>query len=453
MIIILIMLVVLVFTTVIKNILVIPQASAAIVERFGRYTRILGPGLNFVVPFIDSVKHRIDLREQVVALPPQSVTTRDRMAVKIDTIIHYQVVDPRAAVYEVNDYITAIEELTHTRLRHLIGDIDLARTPALRAEINAALLGFLDEAARKWGIRVNRIELNSIKRAGEETAPTAPPRPPQRDVRKEAKSGRVIGGRYRLISRLGSGGFGQVWKARDESLHVDVAVKEVRLPSSASDTQQVDLLARAVREARNAAQLRDHPSIVTVHDIVSESGAPWMIMQLVDGYSLQEQLDAQGALTVGRTTEIAVALLRALDAAHTADIVHRDIKPANVMLTSNGDVMLTDFGIAVHSTDTRLTATGLFVGSPGYVAPERVRGGDDGGAGDLFSLGVTLYQAVEGRLPFWPDNPTAVVFDEAPRPERAGRLTKLIEQLLEKDPSKRPTAAQALALIERLSRN
>lgn len=162
-IIVLIILVVLVFIALIKTIQVIPQASAAIVERFGRYTRTLNAGLNIVVPFIDTIRNRIDLREQVVPFPPQPVITQDNLVVNIDTVIYYQVTDARAATYEVASYIQAIEQLTVTTLRNIIGGMDLERTLTSREEINAALRGVLDEATGKWGIRVNRVELKAIE--------------------------------------------------------------------------------------------------------------------------------------------------------------------------------------------------------------------------------------------------------------------------------------------------
>lgn len=161
--IVLIILVVLVFIALIKTIQVIPQASAAIVERFGRYTRTLNAGLNIVVLFIDSIRNRIDLREQVVPFPPQPVITQDNLVVNIDTVIYYQVTDARAATYEVASYIQAIEQLTVTTLRNIIGGMDLERTLTSREEINAALRGVLDEATGKWGIRVNRVELKAIE--------------------------------------------------------------------------------------------------------------------------------------------------------------------------------------------------------------------------------------------------------------------------------------------------
>ena len=160
--IVLVILVVLAFIALIRTIQVIPQASAAIVERFGRYTRTLNAGLNIVVPFIDTIRNRIDLREQVVPFPPQPVITQDNLVVSIDTVIYYQVTDPRAATYEVASYIQAIEQLTVTTLRNIIGGMDLERTLTSREEINAALRGVLDEATGKWGIRVNRVELKAI---------------------------------------------------------------------------------------------------------------------------------------------------------------------------------------------------------------------------------------------------------------------------------------------------
>jgi len=162
-IIVLVILVVLAFIALIKTIQVIPQASAAIVERFGRYTRTLNAGLNIVVPFIDTIRNRIDLREQVVPFPPQPVITQDNLVVNIDTVIYYQVTDARAATYEVASYIQAIEQLTVTTLRNIIGSMDLESTLTSRETINAGLRGVLDEATGKWGIRVNRVELKAIE--------------------------------------------------------------------------------------------------------------------------------------------------------------------------------------------------------------------------------------------------------------------------------------------------
>ncbi|MER7468358.1 serine/threonine-protein kinase [Streptomyces sp. NPDC097981] len=268
----------------------------------------------------------------------------------------------------------------------------------------------------------------------------------------QAQPGRAIGGRYRLVGPLGSGGFGRVWRAHDEALDVEVAVKEVWLPQQAgSEHEQEERLARAAREARNAAKLRDKAHIVAVHDVVVEEGTPWIVMRLVEGCSLSEYLRVEGRMPAARVAKVATALLKALKAAHAAGIVHRDLKPANVMLTPDGDVLLTDFGIAVHLTDTRLTVTGGVVGSAEYMAPERLNGGEDQGAGDLFSLGATLYEAVEGTSPFRRDTPTATFAALAlhdPPPPQGGDtpLASLITALLAKRPGDRPTLGQALSL-------
>ncbi|MBX6371760.1 MAG: SPFH/Band 7/PHB domain protein, partial [Acidothermus sp.] len=145
-----------------RTVRIVPQARAGIVERLGRYHRTLTPGLNIVVPFIDRVRPLIDMREQVVSFPPQPVITEDNLVVGIDTVLYFQVTDAKAATYEIANYIQAIEQLTVTTLRNVIGGMDLEKTLTSREEINAQLRGVLDEATGKWGIRVNRVELKSI---------------------------------------------------------------------------------------------------------------------------------------------------------------------------------------------------------------------------------------------------------------------------------------------------
>ncbi|WP_188304995.1 serine/threonine-protein kinase [Streptomyces sp. CBMA123] len=263
----------------------------------------------------------------------------------------------------------------------------------------------------------------------------------------------MIGGKYRLLYDLGAGGFGRVWKARDEYLDVDVAIKEVWLPSAQSEAERAQILARATREARNSAKLRDHPNIITVYDVVTHDGRPWIVMQLVVGYSLEQYTRHRGPLPASKVAEVARALLRALDAAHKRGIIHRDVKPANVMLSTDGTTLLADFGIARHERDTVITAEGTFIGSPEYMAPERLRGEADLPSSDLFSLGATLFQAIEGFSPFRRDtvaaSMSAVLHDE-PLPLKRAKdpLARLIGRALSKEPQERPKTSEFLALLD-----
>lgn len=260
-----------------------------------------------------------------------------------------------------------------------------------------------------------------------------------------------VGGRYELLHELGEGAFGKVWKAWDPVLGTTVAVKEVFL-SGLSESEHAQRLARAEREARNAAKLRDHPNVATVHDAVLEDGKPWIVMDFVDGRSLAQVVAEDGPLPTENVARIARGLLAALRAAHGLEIVHRDVKPQNVLLGADGRVLLTDFGIAVHSADTAMTGSSGLIGTLEYMAPERFNGQDSGPAADLYSLGVTLFQAAEGFSPFHRETPTetltAVVLGTAPEPLRAGPLAPLISRLMDKDPAHRPTAEQALAVLD-----
>jgi serine/threonine protein kinase len=269
-------------------------------------------------------------------------------------------------------------------------------------------------------------------------------------------NGRVIHGRYRLDEVLASGGFGRVWKAYDQTLRADVAIKEMLLPEATSQAELEDRRRRVEREARNAARLRGCPNIVNVYDVFIEDGLPWVVMQLVEGKSLAEYLASHGALDATTAERVARRVLEALRAAHARDVVHRDIKPANILLADDGGVLLTDFGTAVHRADTKVTQTGMLVASMEYIAPERLGDGAEGAACDLFSLGATLYEATEGTSPFHRDTlhatVAAVLHYDPPRPEQAGdRLGGLIVSLLNKDPDLRPDAEQALALLAKPS--
>jgi serine/threonine protein kinase len=261
----------------------------------------------------------------------------------------------------------------------------------------------------------------------------------------------LVGGRYRLDSVLGAGGMGVVWRAYDERLHRTVAVKEVRYPATVTPADRTELTDRAMREARSAAAL-DHPHIVAVYDVVDDDDRPWIVMRLVDGQALDQVVAQDGPLDPERTARLGRNLLDALDAAHAAGIVHRDVKPSNVLIGPDGSALLTDFSIAAAFGAGTLTQTGVLLGSPGYIAPERVRGGTTGPATDLFGLGATLYFAVEGRGPFDAAEPLAGLFAAAtqphPPPVRAAALTPLLDGLLIKDPADRMTSAQARILLE-----
>ncbi|WHT17390.1 serine/threonine-protein kinase [Crossiella sp. CA-258035] len=271
-------------------------------------------------------------------------------------------------------------------------------------------------------------------------------------AQEEARTGRLVGGRYRLAERLAAGGFGRVWRAYDETLRVPVAVKEVWLPPALSQEQHAERLTRAEREARNAAALREHPNIVPVHDIVIEDDKPWLVMRLVAGRSLGERIKERRRLPVAEVREVATALLAALEAVHAARITHRDVKPANVMLAEGGEVLLTDFGIAVHEADPQVTESGMIIGTLEYLSPERAAGQAGAAPSDLFSLGVTLYRAVEGVSPFRREPPRstldAIRFEEPPPMRHAGELAPLITRLLTKDPVQRPSATEARQLLD-----
>ncbi|MFF7448531.1 MULTISPECIES: protein kinase [unclassified Streptomyces] len=264
-------------------------------------------------------------------------------------------------------------------------------------------------------------------------------------------AGRLIAGRYRLLAKLGHGGMGTVWRAKDETVDREVAVKEPRVPDHLPERERANAFERMRREARAAARL-DHPSVVNVHDVAVVDGQPWIVMELVHGRSLGDALQ-EGTLGAREAARIGLEVLGALEAAHAAGILHRDVKPDNVLLGRHDRVVLTDFGIAQIEGETSLTDTGGFVGSPEYIAPERVLGQRPGPASDLWSLGVVLYAATEGVSPFRRSNTPATlqsVLNAAPAPpaSASGPLAEVITGLLHKDPASRPNAARVRALLE-----
>ncbi|UUU39134.1 serine/threonine-protein kinase [Streptomyces sp. NBC_00162] len=261
---------------------------------------------------------------------------------------------------------------------------------------------------------------------------------------------RLIAGRYRLLSRLGEGGMGTVWRAGDEVLHREVAVKEVRAPAHLRAGDIARMYSRLEREAWAAARIPDR-NVVTVHDVVMEDDRPWIVMELIRGQSLADLLRAEGPLTPRHAAHIGAEVLSALRAAHAVGVEHRDVKPANVLLAEDGRVVLSDFGIAMVEGSTALTMTGEVVGSPEYLPPERALGRPSGPESDLWSLGVLLYAAVEGISPFRHDTALstlrAVVDEEPPEPTRAGPLAPVIAGLLRKEPAARTPAAEAAAAL------
>ncbi|GAB2830089.1 hypothetical protein GCM10022221_30940 [Actinocorallia aurea] len=266
--------------------------------------------------------------------------------------------------------------------------------------------------------------------------------------------GRRLADRYVLLDVLGSGGMGTVWKARDETLGRDVAVKELKIAPGLDEATRAEAAERAVREAQATARLR-HPGVVTVHDAFLEEDRPWIIMQLLDGATLDRVLADRGALTPEHTARIGLDVLSALEAAHALGILHRDIKPGNIFLTADGRAVLTDFGIATVEGQATLTRSGMLVGSPGHIAPERLRGERPGPPSDLWSLAATLYRAVEGHHPFRGAAPmavlAAVLTADPVAPVRAGDLGPLLTRLLARDPRARPTPEVVRAVLERVA--
>ncbi|MBO2463416.1 serine/threonine-protein kinase [Actinomadura violacea] len=268
--------------------------------------------------------------------------------------------------------------------------------------------------------------------------------------------------RYRLLSVVGRGGMGTVWRAYDETLDRDVAVKEVRLPGRITETERRALCRRLLAEARATAALR-HPGVAAVHDVLVEGGRPWIVMEFLPSCSLNRLVGESGPLGVRRTAQIGAAVLSVLRAAHTAGILHRDVKPSNVLVCDDGRVLLTDFGLALH-TDQRRDPGGMLQaetmaagieGSPAYLAPERVHGLPSVEASDLWSLGATLYTAVEGFSPFLRCHAlasmVAVLLGDYPRPVRAGALGPVIEGLLRERPEDRLSAEAAARMLQEVA--
>lgn len=268
---------------------------------------------------------------------------------------------------------------------------------------------------------------------------------------RQDKSDRLLAGRYRLGEVLGRGGMGTVWRAEDETLGRTVAVKELRFPSSIDEDEKRRLITRTLREAKAIARIRNN-SAVTVFDVVDEDDRPWIVMELVEGKSLAEVIREDGLLEPKRAAEVGLAILDVLRSAHREGILHRDVKPSNVLISEDGRVVLTDFGIAQVEGDPSITSTGMLVGAPSYISPERARGHKPGPAADLWSLGGLLYASVEGAPPYDKGSAiatlTAVMTEPLEEPKNAGPLKDVIYGLLSKDPAKRLDDAGARTMLQ-----
>jgi len=268
------------------------------------------------------------------------------------------------------------------------------------------------------------------------------------------ESERLLAGRYRLLAVIGRGGMGAVWRARDELLNRDVAVKEIVWPAQLDAEEREMAGRRAVREAQLAARVR-HPNVVGVYDIIEEGDRPSIVMELVPFRSLRDAVAEDGPMTPAEAARVGLSVLAALRAVHEVGVVHRDVKPANILLGPDGRVVLADFGIAKAADSPALTISGVLLGSPSYLAPERARGGRAGAAADMWALGASLFAAVEGHPPFERDGVlaslTAVVADELEPSPHAGPLWPVIEGLLLKDPAARLDAAEAEQMLHRIA--
>ncbi len=267
--------------------------------------------------------------------------------------------------------------------------------------------------------------------------------------------GWLLAGRYRLLAGLGRGGTATVWRAHDDLLDREVAVKEVELPDHLTGPEREVLLERTMREARFAARL-SHPNIAAVYDVVRADDSLWIVMQLVRSRNLAEVVAEEGPMPAPALARVGLDVLSALEAAHAAGVMHRDVKPANILLTEEGHAILTDFGLAAAvDEDVSLTRTGMVVGTPAYIAPERAGGVASSPESDLWSFGATLYAAAEGRSAFGRSTALATlaaVLTADPEPFRhSGPLAPVIAGLLDKDPARRTDAVRAREQLGRVA--
>jgi serine/threonine protein kinase len=263
-----------------------------------------------------------------------------------------------------------------------------------------------------------------------------------------------VGGRYRLDRKIASGGMGSVWQAWDERLQRRVAVKQLHLQPWLPKAERDVGVQRMMREARIAARLH-HPNAVQVFDVVDDGDSPCLVMEYVPSRSLQEIVAERGPLPPAEVARIGTQVAAALAAAHRAGIVHRDVKPGNVLIADDGSAKITDFGISHAFDDATLTSTGMVTGTPAYLAPEVARGAGSNFDSDVYSLGATLYMAVEGKPPFGTDeNPMAILHrvtsGQWEPPTRGGPLTPTLTNMMAADPHTRPTMVDVATTLPAL---
>ncbi|WP_243744640.1 serine/threonine-protein kinase [Streptomyces hainanensis] len=320
---------------------------------------------------------------------------------------------------------------------------------AAASEADAGTAGGGDAAAE--GERAEAVAGDGGAERGEGRTDREKTDDPRPAVAAEASGGRLLNGRYRLGSVVGRGGMGTVWEATDEVLGRSVAVKELRLPAGVDEAERRRMITRTMREAKAIATIRSR-GVVTVYDVVDEGARPWIVMELIEGRSLADIIRRDGPMPPRKAARIGLDILDVLRAAHAAGIVHRDVKPSNVLVSAeDGRVVLTDFGIAKVEGDPSITSTGMLVGAPSYISPERARGQAPGPPADLWSLGALLYCCVEGRAPYDEGGAiatlAAVMHDPVTPPTQAGSLAEVINGLLVKDPEGRLDEPAARELL------
>jgi serine/threonine protein kinase len=260
----------------------------------------------------------------------------------------------------------------------------------------------------------------------------------------------IIAGRYRIVRPVGRGGMGTVWLCVDETLHREVALKQIgSLPGETPGDA-----ARAMREARVTAAL-NHPNAISLYDVVEHDATTWLVMEYMASRTLSQLIASEGWLAPERVAAIAAQVAAALSSAHAMGIIHRDIKPGNILVGPGDEAKISDFGIARGHADVRHTQTGMVIGTPTFFSPELARGEESSFASDVWALGITLYTATEGAPPYQPQtNPLAMLSlianEPVPPPKHAGPLRPVLAGMLDPDPSQRVSMAEALASLNRV---